>query len=261
MRRAGRNTVVLLPLTTGPADEQSAPRRSACSAFSFAEQRELTDSELRVVRLLGQQAGQALDRARLYDDARRREEPGHLPGRDHPRAGRDAPAAAAGPPAGRPGGAGDRRLGRGPAAGRPGRPARRRRRPGARPRPAGRRDRRGRPPAASRTSPSRRRPAPGCAVLPLTARGRVLGTLALRMAPDRRRRGRRAVFLADLADRAGLALENARLYEQERPIARTLQRSLLAGDLPSATPGSRWRPTTRPPRRTSRSAATGSTPS
>ena len=43
-------------------------------AFGFAEPRELTDSELRVVRLLGQQAGQALDRARLYDDARRRED-------------------------------------------------------------------------------------------------------------------------------------------------------------------------------------------
>ena len=39
------------------------------------------------------------------------------------------------------------------------------------------------------------------------------------------------LFLRDLAERAGLALENTRLYEQERQIARTLQRSLLAGDL------------------------------
>jgi serine/threonine-protein kinase RsbW len=73
-----------------------------------------------------------------------------------------------------------------------------------------------------------------CAVLPLTARGRVLGTLALRMAPGRRTAAAEAVFLGDLADRAGLSLENARLYEQERAIARTLQRSLLAGDLPRA---------------------------
>ena len=104
-------------------------------------------------------------------------------------------------------------------------------------------------------------PDPGCAVLPLTARGRVLGTLALRMAPDRRTAAAEPVFLADLADRAGLALENARLYEQERAIARTLQRSLLAGGPAGRTRGSRWRPTTRPPRRTWRSAATGSTPS
>jgi serine/threonine-protein kinase RsbW len=69
-------------------------------------------------------------------------------------------------------------------------------------------------------------------VLPLTARGRVLGTLALRMAPGRRTASAEAVFLGDLADRAGLALENARLYEQERAIAHALQRSLLAGDLP-----------------------------
>jgi serine/threonine-protein kinase RsbW len=69
-------------------------------------------------------------------------------------------------------------------------------------------------------------------VLPLTARGRVLGTLALRMAPYRRGVNAERAFLRDLADRAGLALENARLYEQERQVARTLQRSLLAGDLP-----------------------------
>jgi serine/threonine-protein kinase RsbW len=74
-------------------------------------------------------------------------------------------------------------------------------------------------------------PDPGCAVLPLTARGRVLGTLALRLQTGPRTAADTA-FLIDLADRAGLALENARLYEQERAIARTLQRSLLAGDLP-----------------------------
>ncbi|WP_216592205.1 ATP-binding SpoIIE family protein phosphatase [Verrucosispora sioxanthis] len=39
-------------------------------------------------------------------------------------------------------------------------------------------------------------------------------------------------FLLDLADRAGLALDNARLAEQDREVARTLQRSLLASERP-----------------------------
>jgi serine/threonine-protein kinase RsbW len=69
-------------------------------------------------------------------------------------------------------------------------------------------------------------------VLPLTARGRVLGTLSLRMSPELGPDDGERAFLAELADRSGLALENSRLYEQERQIARTLQRSLLAGDLP-----------------------------
>lgn len=38
--------------------------------------------------------------------------------------------------------------------------------------------------------------------------------------------------LEGVADRAALALENARLYEYEREVARTLQQSMLAGDLP-----------------------------
>jgi serine/threonine-protein kinase RsbW len=76
-------------------------------------------------------------------------------------------------------------------------------------------------------------PDPDCAVLPLTARGKVLGTLALRLSPNQRTAAGEAAFLGDLVDRAGLSLENARLYEQERSIARTLQRSLLAADLPS----------------------------
>jgi serine/threonine-protein kinase RsbW len=66
--------VVLLPLTTGPADEQGGVAVLGVLAFSFHEDRAFSDGELRVIRLLGQQAGQALDRALLYDDARRREE-------------------------------------------------------------------------------------------------------------------------------------------------------------------------------------------
>jgi serine/threonine-protein kinase RsbW len=44
--------------------------------------------------------------------------------------------------------------------------------------------------------------------------------------------GERA-FLVQIAERAALALETARLYEQERDAARTLQRSFLTGHLPA----------------------------
>ncbi|MDG6105861.1 SpoIIE family protein phosphatase [Dactylosporangium aurantiacum] len=70
-------------------------------------------------------------------------------------------------------------------------------------------------------------------VLPLRARNAVLGTLLLagdgmaaagHVGPE---------FLADLADRAGLSLDNARLAERDREVAHTLQRSLLAGQWPA----------------------------
>ncbi|HEU4349992.1 MAG TPA: SpoIIE family protein phosphatase, partial [Actinoplanes sp.] len=231
MRENGRKTVVLLPLTTGPAGDPVAAEVLGVLGFTFTEPRQLTDSELRVVRLLGQQAGQALDRARLYDDVRRREaratflvettreleETHRLIYRARRLVERMVPEIADWAAV---------RLRVGPAgleadAG------------GPPPDP----DRlavqtaavtaSGEPSVAAADGPD-----PGCAVLPLTIRGRVLGTLSLRMQAGRRTAADTA-FLTDLADRAGLALENARLYEQERAIARTLQRSLLAGDLPS----------------------------
>jgi serine phosphatase RsbU (regulator of sigma subunit) len=66
-------------------------------------------------------------------------------------------------------------------------------------------------------------------VVPLRARGRVLGTLTLyTQFPYGRRYGQRDLHLAaDLAGRAGLAVDNARLYEVERAAAATLQHSLL----------------------------------
>jgi serine/threonine-protein kinase RsbW len=71
------------------------------------------------------------------------------------------------------------------------------------------------------------------AALPLRARGHALGALILaRSAPDHRFRAGDLPFLAELADRAGLALENARLYEQQRDVAQVLQHSLLAGSPP-----------------------------
>ncbi|GAB2593479.1 hypothetical protein Aab01nite_36100 [Paractinoplanes abujensis] len=234
MRRSGRNTVVLLPLTTGQADEHAGVETLGVLAFSFKGERVLTDGELRVVRLLGHQAGQALDRARLYDDVRRREERSiflaettrsldelhRLLPRTRRLVDRVVPEIAdwaevrlhvGTTPVVETGGGPrpdeellSQRLGKVAASGEP------------------------------------KFPGEGdqlnCSVLPLTARGMVLGTLALRMAPDRRGAAAERAFLVELADRAGLALENARLYEQERQIARTLQRSLLAGDLPGGDP-------------------------
>ena len=70
-------------------------------------------------------------------------------------------------------------------------------------------------------------------VLPLAVPGRAFGYL--RLARDA---GRPAFapsdrdFARDLADRAALAIENARLYQHERDVAATLQDSLLAGPSP-----------------------------
>ncbi|HEU4349593.1 MAG TPA: SpoIIE family protein phosphatase [Actinoplanes sp.] len=231
MRATGRTTVVLLPLTAGPAGDPGPADVRGVLTFGFTGPRELTDSELRVVRLLGQQAGQALDRAGLYDDLRRRaaratflvettralDETHRLMTRARRLVDRVVPEIAEWAAI---------RLQVGPAGlladtGGPG------------PDPDQLADRvaaviaSGEPHFAAPDDLDR-----GCAVLPLTARGPVLGTLALRM-PAATRSVADTAFLTDLADRAGLALENARLYEQERAIARTLQRSLLAGDLPS----------------------------
>jgi hypothetical protein len=66
-------------------------------------------------------------------------------------------------------------------------------------------------------------------VVPVRARGRVLGALTLlTQHPYGRRYGPRDLHLAtDLAGRAGLTVDNARLYEVEHAAAATLQRSLL----------------------------------
>lgn len=231
MRRTGFHSVVLLPLTAGFAGESIGADVLGVLSFGFTDKRELTDSELRVVRLLGHQAGQALDRARLYDDARRREERATFlaettrvldeESRLMPRARRlierlvpeVAEWAAV-------------RLQIGPAglladAG------------GPAPDPDRLSERVALVAANGKAELTDGGTDPDCAVLPLAAGGRVLGTLALRMAPGRRTATAEATFLGDLADRAGLALENARLYEQERAVARTLQRSLLAHDLPT----------------------------
>jgi PAS domain S-box-containing protein len=71
--------------------------------------------------------------------------------------------------------------------------------------------------------------APRTAVtLPMGARGRTLGALSIYRSADRPRADEDDVATArDLADRIGLALDNSRLYEQQRRLAEGLQRSLL----------------------------------
>ena len=75
------------------------------------------------------------------------------------------------------------------------------------------------------------------AVAPLVARGRVLGTLSiLHVASDHRYDPEDLDVLDDLAVRAALALDNARLYSDRDEIARVLQRELRPPD-PTPIPG------------------------
>jgi PAS domain S-box-containing protein len=69
--------------------------------------------------------------------------------------------------------------------------------------------------------------------VPLTARGRTLGALTLVSAGSGRRFGPADLALAEeLARRAGLALDNARLFAERDHVARALQSSLLPPTLP-----------------------------
>ncbi len=66
------------------------------------------------------------------------------------------------------------------------------------------------------------------AVVPLRGRGRTVGLLSLFNGPARGSITADALTtVADIAVRAGLALDNARLYRQQRQLAEGLQRSLL----------------------------------
>jgi hypothetical protein len=70
-------------------------------------------------------------------------------------------------------------------------------------------------------------------VVPIEAQGHVLGALTLVMAESKRRFGPGDLALAEeLGSRAGLAIENARLYTERDHIAATLQRALLPPSLP-----------------------------
>ncbi len=70
--------------------------------------------------------------------------------------------------------------------------------------------------------------------VPLRARGRTLGSITLvSTRPDHRYGPADLALARDLAWRAALAADNARLYSERTHVARTLQASLLPRDLPS----------------------------
>ena len=71
-------------------------------------------------------------------------------------------------------------------------------------------------------------------VVPMKASGRVLGAIALGFADSERRFGADDLVVATaLAARAGLHIDNARLYTERSSIAETLQKSLLPAVLPA----------------------------
>jgi PAS domain S-box-containing protein len=83
-------------------------------------------------------------------------------------------------------------------------------------------------------------------VAPLAGRGRVFGALTLASAESGRYFSEQDLAVAeDLARRASLAIDNARLYGAEHDIAHALQQSLLPGTLtqpPGAEIAARYRP-------------------
>ncbi|MEU4238956.1 SpoIIE family protein phosphatase [Actinoplanes sp. NPDC026619] len=74
-------------------------------------------------------------------------------------------------------------------------------------------------------------PSEGFAV-PLTARGTRLGTLAVGRHPRHRHDADEVAVLEDVARRAALAIDNARIHDERHKVARTLQASLLPPALP-----------------------------
>lgn len=83
-------------------------------------------------------------------------------------------------------------------------------------------------PGEARDTITRLAPGSG-AVVPLRGRGRTLALVTLFNSPERGPMTRQEIRTAqDIAGRAGLALDNARLYRQQRHLAEELQRSLLA---------------------------------
>ncbi|MFB4193288.1 SpoIIE family protein phosphatase [Streptomyces carpaticus] len=69
-------------------------------------------------------------------------------------------------------------------------------------------------------------------LLPLIARNRVIGLLALGQPADERFRQDILELAEDLSRRAALALDNARLYSERTATSQSLQRSLLPPELP-----------------------------
>ena len=71
------------------------------------------------------------------------------------------------------------------------------------------------------------------AALPLSVDGAPIGAIGVTLSPERHGFGEEVVgLLEEIADRAAVAIDNAMLYQRERTVALTLQRAMLAGDLP-----------------------------
>ena len=75
-------------------------------------------------------------------------------------------------------------------------------------------------------------PSPARLQARLTGRGKELGVLEVIDEPGREYSPRDEAILTQLAQLASVAITNAQLYDRERTIARTLQRSLRPGGLP-----------------------------
>ena len=69
-------------------------------------------------------------------------------------------------------------------------------------------------------------------VVPLVARGTRLGTMAVGRHAKHRHEADEVAVLEDVARRAALAIDNARIHDERRKVARTLQESLLPPALP-----------------------------
>ena len=80
-------------------------------------------------------------------------------------------------------------------------------------------------------------------------------------AHEREFSARDEAILTQLAQLASVAISNAQLYDRERTIARTLQRSLRPGALPAGARASAPRCASARPARGSSSAATSTTSS
>jgi sigma-B regulation protein RsbU (phosphoserine phosphatase) len=68
--------------------------------------------------------------------------------------------------------------------------------------------------------------------VPLVARGARLGTLAVGRNPRHKHDADEVAVVEDVARRAALAIDNARIHDERRKVARTLQASLLPPALP-----------------------------
>jgi PAS domain S-box-containing protein len=88
-------------------------------------------------------------------------------------------------------------------------------------------------------------PARAAVIAPMRARGRTLGTMALAAFTDRKFGPREIATIEELARRAAIAVDNARVYSERSYIAARLQQSLLPPHLPDV-PGleiaARFRP-------------------